>query len=50
MEWKILKGTTTIIQQTLNTWRHTYKLSIHGITFDNNNNIVIVLTRERIVE
>ena len=50
MEWKILKGTTNSVQQTLNIWQQTYRLSIHGVTFDNNNNIVIVLTRERIVE
>ena len=47
MEWKILQNTPTIVQTILNQWRHNYVLNIHGVTYDNNNHVVIVLTRKK---
>ena len=48
MEWRILTGVPIVVQQKLNIWKHDYYIHIHGVTYDNNNQVVIVMTRKRI--
>jgi hypothetical protein len=48
IEWKILQDTTLSVQRLLNKWKDDYIITIHGVTYDNNHSIIIVLTRKRI--
>lgn len=46
VEYKIITGTTSECQKTLNQWKHEYFLSIIGFT-SSGNSIAILLTRSR---
>jgi len=45
IEFRVLQGNASSVQQKLNQWRHLYDIEIHGMSATADGDVTVILTR-----